>query len=110
MNLRHIWVMQPSGNDQVGDTPAQYSQYGCPTYPHLSTCSGKLVEMTMNYMDYTDDACMYMFTTGQKTRMRAIFCRRGARNSFAQTITNGHLNHRTAGLQKPGSFFKQSHL
>jgi hypothetical protein len=27
--------------------------------------------MTMNYMDYVDDACMYMFSEGQKIRMRA---------------------------------------
>ncbi|HPH84878.1 MAG TPA: zinc metalloprotease [Ferruginibacter sp.] len=85
LNLRHIWGDATCGNDQVGDTPLHNTaNYGCPTYPHRSTCSGTPVEMTMNYMDYTDDACMYMFTAGQKTRMQAVFAAGGARNSFAQ--------------------------
>ena len=85
MNLRHIWGDATCGNDQVGDTPAHNAaNYGCPTYPHKSTCTGTPVEMTMNYMDYTDDACMYMFSAGQKTRMQAVFASGGPRNSFAQ--------------------------
>lgn len=85
LNLRHIWGDATCGNDQVGDTPLHNTaNYGCPTYPHRSTCSGTPVEMTMNYMDYTDDACMYMFSAGQKTRMLATFASGGPRNSFAQ--------------------------
>lgn len=85
MNLRHIWGDATCGNDQVGDTPLHNTaNYGCPASGHRSTCSGTPVEMTMNYMDYTDDACMYMFSAGQKTRMQAVFATGGPRNSFAQ--------------------------
>jgi hypothetical protein len=85
LNLRHIWGDATCGNDQVGDTPQHNTaNYGCPAYPHLSTCTGTPVEMTMNYMDYTNDACMYMFSAGQKSRMAATFVAGGPRNSFAQ--------------------------
>jgi hypothetical protein len=85
MNLRHIWGDANCGSDLVGDTPSHNTaNYGCPSYPHRSTCSGTPVEMTMNYMDYTDDACMYMFSVGQRTRMLAVFSSGGPRNSFAQ--------------------------
>ncbi|MFT3980412.1 MAG: zinc metalloprotease [Ferruginibacter sp.] len=85
LNLRHIWGDATCGNDLVGDTPLHNtSNYGCPAAGHRSTCSGTPVEMTMNYMDYTDDACMYMFSAGQKSRMLAIFASGGPRNSFAQ--------------------------
>ncbi len=85
MNLRHIWGDATCGNDFVGDTP-QHNTYnfGCPAASHRSTCSGSPIEMTMNYMDYTDDACMYMFTHGQKARSLAIFASGGPRASFAQ--------------------------
>lgn len=85
LNLRHIWGDSTCGSDQVSDTPSHNTaNYGCPGYPHYSTCSGAPVEMTMNYMDYTDDACMYMFSQGQETRMKAVFAAGGPRNSFAQ--------------------------
>ncbi len=85
MNLRHIWGDATCGNDLVNDTPTHNTaNYGIPTYPHYSTCSGNPIEMTMNYMDYTDDAGMYMFSEGQKTRLMAIFLSGGPRFSFAQ--------------------------
>jgi hypothetical protein len=85
MNLRHIWGDTTCGSDLVADTPTHNTaNYGVPTYPHYSTCTGTPVEMTMNYMDYTDDRGMYMFTLGQKSRMDAIFLSGGPRFSFAQ--------------------------
>ena len=85
LNLRHIWGDATCGTDQVGDTPTHNTaNYGCPSAGHLSTCSGTPVEMTMNYMDYSDDACMYMFSAGQASRMLAVFAVGGPRNSFAQ--------------------------
>ena len=86
LNLRHIWGDATCGNDQVTDTPLHNgANYGCPTFPKYATsCSGSPAMMTMNYMDYTDDACMYMFTAGQKSRMLAVFASGGPRNSFAQ--------------------------
>jgi hypothetical protein len=83
MNLRHIWGDATCGSDLVSDTPTHNTaNYGVPVYPHLSTCTGTPVEMTMNYMDYTDDRGMYMFTLGQKSRMSAIFLSGGARAGF----------------------------
>jgi hypothetical protein len=83
MNLRHIWGDAACGSDLVSDTPTHDdANYGVPVYPHYSTCTGTPVEMTMNYMDYTDDNGMYMFSTGQKSRMSAIFLVGGSRASF----------------------------
>jgi hypothetical protein len=80
MNLRHIWGDASCGTDMVDDTPQHNtSNGGCPAYPHMSTCAGTPVEMTMNYMDYTYDACMYMFSNGQRNRMLAVFTASGAR-------------------------------
>jgi hypothetical protein len=85
MNLRHIWGDATCGSDLVSDTPTHNTaNYGIPAFPHYSTCSGTPIEMTMNYMDYTDDAGMYMFSNGQKSRMLAIFASGGSRFSFAQ--------------------------
>lgn len=72
LNLRHIWGDANCGNDQVGDTPTQQTaNYGCPSFPHVTCSNGPNGDMFMNYMDYTDDACMFMFTNGQSSRMTA---------------------------------------
>ncbi len=85
MNLRHIWGDTNCGNDLVDDTPVHTTyNFGCPDNP-TSNCGGVThAMMTMNYMDYTDDPCMYMFTAGQKARMLTVFATGGPRNSFAQ--------------------------
>ena len=73
--LWHIWGDDTCGNDYVADTePAESENYDCPTFPHRAnnTCgSSKNGEMYMNYMDYTPDACMNMFTKGQIERMKS---------------------------------------
>jgi hypothetical protein len=83
-NLRHIWGDQRCGNDLVSDTPLHDgSNGGCPAQNTRSKCSGKPLEQWMNYMDYTDDRCMYMFSAGQKTRMDAAID--GARAAYVST-------------------------
>ncbi len=82
-NLRHIWGDRKCGNDGVGDTPAHRgANYGCPAAGIRSNCTGNPVMMTMNYMDYTDDACMYMFSLGQSSRMAATWALGGPRASL----------------------------
>ncbi len=80
LNLYHIWGDGPCGQDDlVPDTPTSDAEnYGCPN-GHTSCGS---VDMIENYMDYTDDACMNLFTQGQKVRMRALFAPGGDRASL----------------------------
>nr|WP_321233694.1 zinc metalloprotease [uncultured Psychroserpens sp.] len=82
LNLRHIWGDGRCNRDDfVSDTPkSDAPNYGCPSYPTVNCRSN---DMTMNYMDYVDDDCMYMFSNGQKTRMRAIFQSGGPRAAMA---------------------------
>lgn len=86
LNLNHIWGDDGglcSGDDGVGDTPNQGAEtYGCPSFPMVSCNNGPNGDMFMNYMDYTDDGCMNMFTTGQKSRMHALFAAIGPRASL----------------------------
>ena len=69
LGLAHIWGDANCGNDLVDDTPLHNGpNFGCPEQGLRSTCVGTPVMMTMNYMDYTDDRCMYFFTDGQASR------------------------------------------
>jgi hypothetical protein len=90
MNLYHIWGDDGNGctgSDLVGDTPNQGDEnYGCPAFPTVSCSNGPNGDMFMNYMDYTDDACMYMFSTGQKSRMHAVFASGGSRNAITTSL------------------------
>ncbi len=74
LNLNHIWGDEPAcvGSDNVADTPNQGDKhFGKPAYPQVSCSNGPNGDMFMNYMDYTDDDSMFMFTAGQSERMDA---------------------------------------
>jgi len=69
LGLRHIWGDGNCADDFVSDTPPQASpSSGCPV--GRVSCGG--TNMVENYMDYSYDACMNIFTQGQKVRMLAV--------------------------------------
>ena len=74
-NLRHIWgdTEDCSGSDLVADTPnCAGPNFGKPTFPKVSCNNGPSGDMFVNYMDYVDDAAMFMFTPQQVARMRTV--------------------------------------
>jgi hypothetical protein len=84
LNLRHIWADTAgcTGGDRVADTPnAAGPNYGKPTFPHITCNNAPNGDMFCNYMDYVDDAAMFMFTPGQVARVNAALA--GPRSSFA---------------------------
>ncbi len=89
LGLRHINGDSNCGNDYVSDTPAQGSlTTGCPSTTGGTSASGCAVspnppgKMYQNYMDYSYDACLTMFTTGQKARMQACMANCARRTSL----------------------------
>lgn len=96
LGLRHIWGDGTCATDYCADTPpSNTANYGCHAHPyHLGTCSGNTTgEMTMNYMDYSDDACLYMFTNDQKTRIQTTMTHSPMRMAqAASTVCNPILS------------------
>ncbi len=80
LDLRHIWGDGGCGvDDGVSDTPeSDASNFNC-AIGHESCGS---VDMVQNYMDYSQDACMNLFTAGQAVRMQALFQPGGERASL----------------------------
>jgi uncharacterized protein (DUF2141 family) len=71
LGLSHIWGGGCSSDDGIADTPDQSgSNFGCPNHP--SPSCGNSGDMFMNYMDYTNDACMFSFSIGQGEYMNTI--------------------------------------
>ncbi|HET9430611.1 MAG TPA: T9SS type A sorting domain-containing protein, partial [Chitinophagaceae bacterium] len=86
LNLKHIWGDEYCGDDNVMDTPPQgWYTTGCPTGTRISCANGPSGDMYMNYMDFTSDACVNLFTEGQKERMHALFAPGGPRQSILQS-------------------------
>ena len=88
-NLDHTFAGCDGANcatsgDRVCDTPAQsVEDYDCPAAGSVQGCT--TYALTMNYMDYVNDACMYMFTTGQAARILAWY------NSISSQFTTTAL-------------------
>ena len=90
--LRHIWgdgngsernsIPDCTRSDYCADTPAQgYEHSTCGTF---DTCTNDaFFDMVENYMDYTNDTCMNIFTNDQKTRMRTVLQNSPNRNTLA---------------------------
>ncbi len=112
--LDHIWGGNGGCNDddQVNDTPVSNEPYyGC---PNLGASSCSSTDMHMNYMDYTNDACMYMFSAGQAARVEGYvntslqnvvakgnaIC--GGTNPPAPTCTDGIQNGNETGIDCGG--------
>jgi Pregnancy-associated plasma protein-A len=84
LGLRHIWGDRNdcTGDDFVVDTPkARQANTGKPKFPHVTCNNGPNGDMFMNYMDYVDDAAMFMFTAAQVARMNATLA--GPRKKLA---------------------------
>lgn len=87
LNLRHIWGDgNCNADDFVSDTPSSDGpNYGCA----VGTVSCSSTDMVQNYMDYSDDGCMNLYTVGQKNRMRALFESGGYRSSLLNSQACG---------------------
>ena len=95
LGLRHIWGDTYCGDDFVSDTPPQGNfTSGCPTGFRSSCNNGNSGDMYMNYMDFTNDPCMNLFTNGQKDRMLTLFNPGGPRHSLLSS----------KGLSQPWNF------
>ena len=71
LNLFHPFQGGCSGGDQVNDTPpAASANFGCNFSTNSCNEPNDEKDMIENFMDYAD--CAYMFTKGQRTRMRNV--------------------------------------
>tara|TARA_B110000116_G_scaffold30429_1_gene22798 strand:- start:5814 stop:6932 length:1119 start_codon:yes stop_codon:yes gene_type:complete len=95
LNLDHLWGSGGNcGDDNVNDTPTQEEfNLDCPAFPHnANSCgtSNSNGDMFMNYMDYTNDFCMNLFTLGQKVRIIAAI------NQYRPNLLGNNLCNNTA--------------
>jgi hypothetical protein len=105
LGLFHIWGDDEeeddvcSFDDEIGDTPLQaVPTYNCRIFPFTrDDCTpGNPGIMFMNFMDYTDDACMHMFTQQQHARMNSVLnsIRAGLKSSKGISTTTGIVSNR----------------
>jgi hypothetical protein len=97
-DLLHLWDDCDDEGDGIEDTPKQESSYinQCPSSAQL-TCG--TLDMYMNFMNYTDDACMSMFTHGQKDRLWAVL--NTTRSSFMNEDNCGLISNISSSSEVP---------
>ena len=108
LNLRHIWGDGPCGADDfVADTPeSDGANYGC----NLGSVSCSSEDMVQNYMDYSDDGCMNVFSQGQGDRMQALFTPGGTRagiltsNGCLPAVPDFDLDASILSVNEPNGF------
>ncbi|MCB9232995.1 MAG: PKD domain-containing protein [Bacteroidia bacterium] len=96
LGLRHIWGDGGcSVDDYCSDTPASdAANYGC-----TATTSCGSQDQIENYMDYSDDLCMDMFTACQKTRMQTVLTNSPRRSTLGtSTVCSGGNSAPTASF------------
>ena len=89
LGLFHTWGDAYCGDDYVSDTPPTESSYNGTTCATVySNCKGvRTQNLIENYMDYSPDNCMNMFTKGQVERMRAVLQLSPRRAQLIQSST-----------------------
>lgn len=88
LGLYELWNEKVRcGDDLVDDTPIHNGANFGPVshYKHVSLCGDNPTEMSMNFMDNSDDASLYLFTVGQMWRMQAILTNGGPRHQLVKT-------------------------
>jgi len=109
LNMIHVWGDADCGDDQVADTPPQSAAtYGDPSGVVISCGNTPYGNMYMNYMDFTDDLGMHMFTYGQRDRMRTVFAPGGFRYVLLSTtaasvaaLSTDTPTRATASIERP---------
>ncbi len=85
--------------DEVADTPAEASPaFGCPA--NRDTCAGGGLDPITNFMDYTDDSCMFRFSAGQSVRMDSMHLLHRSR-TFVHTAVAANTTGHTTRIDHP---------
>ena len=101
LNMIHTWGDTDCGDDLVDDTPPQFGpNRGNPSGIKITCGNGPYGDMYMDYMDFTDDIGMHMFTNGQRDRMRTLFTEGGFRYPILSSNALGSST--TTSSQPPG--------
>ncbi|HXB35762.1 MAG TPA: M43 family zinc metalloprotease [Puia sp.] len=102
LNMIHTWGDDSCGNDQVADTPPQEGpDYGDPGGIVISCGNDPYGNLYQDYMDFTNDIGMHLFTYGQRARMRTLFVEGGFRYPLLSSNVPVALADSTWGGDQP---------